>query len=101
MVLESTPYTTWNMFLRKKAEGFAMDHPGTTNLLFSAWETFNRVIENPEDYGFSSADVRLSGGKVWFDMLHPTSGMHKIISKDISTFLQGVPAYKENDSSSS
>ena len=56
-------------------------------MIFSSWETFNRVLDRPVSFGFPSKDVQKERGSIWIDHLHPTSKMHNIIARDIGAFL--------------
>lgn len=84
----------WNKLLREKAAEFASKHEDATVLLFSSWETFSRVMDNPNAYGFTKHDTVSSASRMWVDFLHPTSKMHDIVARDVAEFLTNVPAYQ-------
>ncbi|THH20678.1 hypothetical protein EW146_g716 [Bondarzewia mesenterica] len=83
----SEPYKMWNYNLMETAKEFTLSHPDITALVFSSWDTFNRVLDDPVAFGFNGDDGRKRGGGIWYDHLHPTSKMHGIIAKDVSEFL--------------
>jgi phospholipase/lecithinase/hemolysin len=56
--------------------------------MFSSWESFNRILDDPTAHGFETSDPTTSGGGIWFDALHPTSAVHKILAEDIGKFLE-------------
>jgi hypothetical protein len=84
-------YVNWNTELRKCAAKFSVEHSDATIMVFSSWNTFTQVLDNPQAEGFSEDDVGKEGGAIWFDHLHPTSRMHDIIARDISRFLDIQP----------
>ena len=66
---------------------FTTAHPDATALIFSAYDTFSRVVASPAGYGFDEEEAHEAGGSIWFDHLHPTSAMHAIIAGEIADFL--------------
>jgi hypothetical protein len=92
---DGTPYTTCqNEILLIKVKEFAASYPETTDHIFSAWDTFTRVLDQPRLYGFTDEDVGKAGGGIWSDHLHPTAKMHDIrLASDISAFLYRVPVF--------
>ncbi|KAG6874206.1 hypothetical protein C0995_003752 [Termitomyces sp. Mi166 len=69
----SVVYQDYNAELEEAAKEFAKQHPDITVLLHSSAATFNRLLDSPEEYGFSQSDCRKAGGAIWYDWLHPTS----------------------------
>jgi phospholipase/lecithinase/hemolysin len=84
-------FGNWNDELRRGFTTFAMGHPDATVMLFSAWDTFLRILSDPARYGFNPADRLLQGGSIWFDFMHPTSRVHSIIAAEIAQFLLSQP----------
>jgi phospholipase/lecithinase/hemolysin len=82
-----TSFINWNTELSKSAQTFSAAHRDATIMIFSSWETFNCVLDDPVSYGFPSKDVQKQGGSIWIDHLHPTSKMHDIIARDVGAFL--------------
>ncbi|TFY72677.1 hypothetical protein EVG20_g339 [Dentipellis fragilis] len=85
-----TIYEIWNTTLDCRAKAFASSHPDATVMILSAWGTFSRVLDDPVACGFAQDSGRKAGGDIWFDRLHPTSAMHKIIADDIFEFLHSA-----------
>jgi phospholipase/lecithinase/hemolysin len=84
----SQNYRRWNQELRRYFHLFASSHGNEiTVIIYSSYDTFNRVLDDPELYGFTRDDVDKKGGAIWHDDLHPTSAMHDIIAKDIAQLL--------------
>ncbi|KAI1795868.1 SGNH hydrolase-type esterase domain-containing protein [Ganoderma leucocontextum] len=86
-------YAVWNSTLRDRIARFSTAHPDITALLFSSWDTFTRVLDDPVSHGFGPEHVSRSGGEIWVDNLHPSSKMHDWIAHDIAQFLKTQPAY--------
>jgi phospholipase/lecithinase/hemolysin len=84
-------FGNWNDELRRGSATFAMAHPDATVMLFSAWDTFSRILADPARYGFNPADINLQGGSIWFDFMHPTSRVHNILAGEIAQFLASQP----------
>ncbi|KAI0311965.1 SGNH hydrolase-type esterase domain-containing protein [Amylostereum chailletii] len=83
----SLRFKVWNEQLRKAMHDFTAAHADATVLLFSSWNTFTRVLDNPAAYGLNPHDVRTQGGSIWFDYMHPSSRFLKIIAYDIANLL--------------
>ncbi|KAJ7501057.1 hypothetical protein B0H11DRAFT_1713773 [Mycena galericulata] len=86
----SATYMNWNAGLRTNAVKFASAHPDARVLIFSAFDSFTRILDDPKKHGFNKKDVGLAGGSVWRDQLHPTSRVHKIFARDVVAFLKSV-----------
>lgn len=96
----SQVFKRWNQALTKNVDLFVKSHPGElTARIYSSYDTFTRVLDDPESHGFKAEDVCKQGGAIWYDQLHPSSAMHRIIAGDIARLLGDIPAYKENWSS--
>jgi len=88
--LENSPHHKWNVCLESSAVAFAAKHEDATVILFSPWDTFTRVLDNPEQYGFAEDDpIRVKGG-IWVDHMHPTSAMHAIIAHEVALLVKSV-----------
>jgi len=46
-----TSFMNWNTELSKSAQTFSVAHRDATVMIFSSWETFNRVLDDPVSYG--------------------------------------------------
>jgi len=82
-------YKDWNKALAETVRQFANAHypEEITAMIYSSYDTFTRVLDDPISYGFTFEDVRKEGGGIWYDNLHPTSRMHDIIAADMAQFL--------------
>ncbi|KAF9489400.1 hypothetical protein BDN71DRAFT_322124 [Pleurotus eryngii] len=81
-------YETWNKLLEDGAASFATANPEATVMIFSAWDLFHNVMDNPDKYGFCTEKGGSGVGGFLVDGLHPTSKMHDIIAREISIFLR-------------
>ncbi|PBK96922.1 hypothetical protein ARMGADRAFT_1010455 [Armillaria gallica] len=86
----SVSYHDWNSCLAKALESFTSSHPDTTVMLFSSYQTFSSIFDNPVDHGFEEKDIHKRGGNIWYDHLHPTSAVHDIIAAYLADFLSEV-----------
>jgi len=91
----SYTYLNWNKSLSEMISEFTATHSDATALLFSTWETFTRILDDPVAHGFPKGDARRWGGSVWVDHLHPSSKVHDFIAKDVAIFLNKWPAFVE------
>ncbi|KAF8525790.1 hypothetical protein BU17DRAFT_62360 [Hysterangium stoloniferum] len=80
-------YEDWNTLLRPRLKEFATSRDDATVFLFSSWDIFNKILDNPKSYGFSESDPQERGGGIWRDHLHPTDPVHKIIAAEVSKLL--------------
>ena len=80
-------YEGWNAALDAAVSGFASAHADATVFVFSAWDTFTRMLDDPVAHGFERSDARKRGGAIWVDELHPTSAVHGIVAEELARFL--------------
>ncbi|KAJ7198851.1 hypothetical protein GGX14DRAFT_373690 [Mycena pura] len=88
-------YVNWNTELKKAAALFATAHHDATVMIYSSWDTFNTLLDDPKAHGFSAEDVYRAGASIWVDALHPTSKVHDFVARDLSTFLLAQGAWSE------
>lgn len=68
--------------------GFQQNHQDVSVRVYDAAGLFAEVLDNPIEYGFKdSISAGDSEDCIWFDYLHPTSAMHKILAADVAKFL--------------
>jgi hypothetical protein len=95
-IIRDAGYHNWNTELYKAVHNFSTEsHPGVSAMLFSSWDTFTRVLDDPVTHGFQKSDARKAEGAIWVDSIHPTSKMHGFIARDLAQFLNTQPAYSE------
>jgi phospholipase/lecithinase/hemolysin len=77
------------------AYAFRMRHCSISVSVFDTVPLFNEVLDHPTKYGFTDA-MSVCGTKecIWYDGIHPTFAMHKILANELATFL-GEGAMKE------
>ncbi|KAJ7187236.1 hypothetical protein C8R46DRAFT_1059191 [Mycena filopes] len=83
-------YIAWNVDLKAASAHFARLHPDATVLIYSAYDTFNAILDDPIAHGFALEDVGMAGGPMWVDHLHPSSRVHGFVARDMATFLRTV-----------
>jgi phospholipase/lecithinase/hemolysin len=84
----------WNDKLIQSARAFCDSHPeDITVMIYSSYDTFTRVLDDPASHGFSLDDIDKEGGAIWNDNLHPTTAMHDLVAKDMASFLGDQPAF--------
>ncbi|KAF8206380.1 SGNH hydrolase-type esterase domain-containing protein [Mycena galopus ATCC 62051] len=86
-------YINWNTELKTTAAQFAEAHPDTTVMIYSSWDTFNALFDDPVSHGFPAEDVGKAGKSMWVDYLHPTSKVHDFVARDMSAFLSSQAAF--------
>ncbi|KZV76033.1 carbohydrate esterase family 16 protein [Peniophora sp. CONT] len=72
--------TAWNDALENRVQELATETPRASVFLFSANAVLSAVLDDPEEYDFTSDDVEMEGGAIWEDELHPTSEVHSILA---------------------
>ncbi|KAG1743629.1 uncharacterized protein EDB91DRAFT_1328441 [Suillus paluster] len=90
-------YQTWNTTLEQELQNWARTHPDITAFLFSSWDTFSRVLNDPHAFGFLSSDISEAGGAIWVDRMRPTSAMHRVIADDLVSFLDAHSPHDQQD----
>jgi biotin-(acetyl-CoA carboxylase) ligase len=84
----SQTFKKWNQELERYVRLFANSHPKEiTAMIYSSYDTFNRVLDHPELHGFTLEDIDRKGSSIWHADIHPTSAMHDIIARDIVRLL--------------
>ncbi|KZT09511.1 carbohydrate esterase family 16 protein [Laetiporus sulphureus 93-53] len=91
------PNERWNIELKRAAKDFASRHKDSTVLIYSSWDTFSRIMDDPVAFGFQPGDVRKRGSSMWVDRLHPTSKMHNVVARHLAEFLASVPPWTGTD----
>lgn len=91
--LQGPRYATWNNTLSRSMDAFETAHADATLFEFSAYDTFTRILDSPESFGFNNKreDVSKAGGEIWVDMLHPTSAVHAVVAREMEEFLRLQP----------
>lgn len=80
----------WNDRLQDLADEFRQNHERSKVFVYDTTCIFNKVLDNPKEYGFADeAALGISGG-IWCDFAHCGGAMHKIIAEDIALFLDAV-----------
>ncbi|KAJ6551725.1 hypothetical protein B0H19DRAFT_1158709 [Mycena capillaripes] len=88
-------YVNWNIELKKATALFATAHPDTTVMIYSSWDTFNHMFDDPWAHGFPAEDVDKADASMWVDHLHPTSKVHDFVARDMSAFLSAQVAFDD------
>lgn len=92
-------YYDWNENLHKGAAEFITKHPDITLLMYSSWDVFDKVYQDPVKFGFRARDLKMARGGIWADFIHPTSKMHAVLAKDMEEFLDQFPTRVQPQSS--
>lgn len=85
--LSGNTYNKWNAGLKERITQFSSEHPDATVMQFSSYDLFNRLLDNPAQYGFDESTAHKSEGCIWYDHLHPTSKVHDLFATELSQFL--------------
>ena len=75
------------MKLTEVANSFKEKHPEINVAVYDSQKLFDKVLDNPTEYGFIDANTFGAENCIWYDMLHPTSQMHNVIAEDVAKFL--------------
>ncbi|CEL62193.1 hypothetical protein RSOLAG1IB_10275 [Rhizoctonia solani AG-1 IB] len=81
---------TWNGQLTTSALAFSNQNTDASTLVFSSWDTFNTLLNDPSHYNLTSPTT--IGGDIWKDDLHQTSAVHYRIANDLAGWLASLPA---------
>ncbi|KAK7691522.1 hypothetical protein QCA50_004921 [Cerrena zonata] len=85
----------WNKTLREYASQFMATHPDANVFVWSSYELFNKILDDPKKYGLEEEDRKRMGGSIWFDHIHPTTKVHKEIARDMVAFLEATQSNAE------
>jgi hypothetical protein len=80
----------FNTVFATSIEKFKKDHPQVAVLSYDAHAFFNRVLDDPEKYGFGNVTGYCScpdDQYFWWNNGHPTENLHKFLAKDIEQLL--------------
>ena len=79
----------WNTNLTHSLQQYSSLHDDITISLYDSSRIFNRVLDDPQGYGFVDSNQVCSTGEcVWFDNFHPGSAFYKVFAKDFAEFLE-------------
>lgn len=95
MSAEKQVYEEWNDILHARSADFAEKHEDVTMISWSSWEFLTRILDDPVKYGFTQADTRSYGTKIWADDLHPTAKVQDMIADDVLSLLRSIPVAPE------
>ena len=87
--LSLTIIAHWNQTLRNKAAQFTTAHPDATAFVWSSHDLFNKILDNPAKYGRLEDDRLKMNGSIWYDHIHPTSGVHRGVAEGMVELLKG------------
>ena len=73
------------------ADEFRQEHEGSSVFVYETAHIFNKVLDNPKEYGFTEETASTEIGDIWCDMAHCGGAMHKIIGEDVASFLATLP----------
>ncbi|KAG8911870.1 hypothetical protein FRC01_005433 [Tulasnella sp. 417] len=80
----------WNESLKTRIHTeFTVRHPDASVFVFDTWELFERMLTNPADFGFSAGAGRGFDQEMYWDSIHPTSAVHRVVAKVVADFLAG------------
>ncbi|KAG9030924.1 hypothetical protein FS837_003155, partial [Tulasnella sp. UAMH 9824] len=80
----------WNETLTTRARSdFAEAHPDASIFIFDAWNVFEQMLTDPTKYGFSEKAGRGFDQEMYWDAIHPTTAVHRIVAKAVADFLTG------------
>ena len=78
----------WNRNLIRFANEFQRRHGDISTAVYDTCPIFNAVMNNPRKYGFKDAVSQcLESDCMWFDDLHPSYGVHRILAANLVKFL--------------
>jgi phospholipase/lecithinase/hemolysin len=78
----------WNTRLEEFAAAFRARHCSVSVSIYDTSALMNKVLDDPEKYGFKdSLSSCHSEECIWYDGIHITFAMHKILAHDIANFL--------------
>lgn len=61
----TTMITTWNSVLNETAKNFSVSHPGTTVMVFDAYNWLTYVFDNAADFGITNTTSFCSAYGNW------------------------------------
>lgn len=83
----------WNQILIETAENFREKYTDVQVRIFDFSAPFMKVLDDPKKYGFKDNTTMFIRSMaemeecIWYDELHPTTGMHKIVAAELAKFL--------------
>lgn len=78
----------WNTRLEEYAAAFRARHCSASVSIFDTSALMNKVLDNPAKYGFKDSLSSCHTDEcIWYDGIHITFAMHKILAHDIANFL--------------
>lgn len=79
----------WNTQLQAFALGLDRRYHGSVSVsVYDVAALFTKVLDNPIGYGFKDATSMCEHQCIWYDDLHPTCNLHKIVAQRFGDFLK-------------
>ena len=88
-------YRGWNLELQAMVEELRDRHEDASVLIWSSYDCFNCVLDDPKRFGFEEEDPKKEGGGIWFDNIHPSAAVHSIVARELMKFLEEAEARKK------
>lgn len=85
-------FVQWNLNLREAAKTFSATHADSSVFIFSSFELFNTLLDDPVSFALEESDLKRKQGTIWVDHIHPTSKVHGHIARSLADFLVQIPA---------
>ncbi|KAL4959270.1 SGNH/GDSL hydrolase family protein [Aspergillus stella-maris] len=78
----------YNQQLQVAVDEWSVKHPESNVFIYDCWSFFTEILDHPKSYGFEDSTSMGNGKKhIWWDDLHPTSALHKLLARDVAGFL--------------
>jgi len=97
---------SYNEEVKAKMIKFNTSYPDTNVFIYNSNDEFKFIRENHDNYNISNLNDPWDGDQskinnyFWYDFIHPTPAVHKILSKDIHEFLNENSITKSKESNS-
>ncbi|KAG8901466.1 hypothetical protein FRB99_005295 [Tulasnella sp. 403] len=82
----------WNNMLPQFLSDFTASYPETSMFLFDAYKLFSDMFAEPTKHGFEEGAGMQFDEVMYVDHIHPTSGVHAVLAREVARFLSGGKA---------
>lgn len=74
--------------MQEEREKFLRHYPNTTAVIFDPSPGFNRILDDPHNYGLPQVKAKHGAASLWHDFIHPGVDIQKDVGKELCVVLQ-------------
>ncbi|KAK4494638.1 hypothetical protein PRZ48_013994 [Zasmidium cellare] len=78
----------WNDYMQEERKKFLLHYPNTTSIVFDPSPAFNRILDDPHNYGLPQRKAKHGAASLWHDFIHLGIDIQKAVGEEVNNVLQ-------------